>query len=370
MAAGRQLEARSVQSALRHRGSAGEHLVAYRAHLRQGDAAAVRERHAGRAVAAATANIATSTNPLQIGGDSIYGQYFNGRIDEVRIYNRALSATEIQTDMNTPIGGGAPPGDTQAPTAPSGLGGSVISSTQINLSWTASTDNVGVTELPGGALPGAGCSNFAQVGTTTGTTYNNTGSDGLDELQLPRARDRCGRQPERLLECRELRPLRSSRHDGADGTEQPECRGHLEHTDQSELDGFDRQRRRHRLSDRALPERADARTSRRSARRPAPPITTRVSAASTSYSYRVRATDAAGNLSSYSNVVTAATSAAPDTTPPSRHDHHAHELHDLQLTTTPLNSAARPSDNVGVTQVTWSNDRGGSGTASGTTTGR
>ena len=57
---------------------------------------------------AASANIATSANPLEIGSDSIYGQYFNGRIDEVRIYNRALSTTEIQTDMNTPIGGGAP----------------------------------------------------------------------------------------------------------------------------------------------------------------------------------------------------------------------------------------------------------------------
>jgi hypothetical protein len=47
--------------------------------------------------------IAVSTNPLQMGGDSIYGQYFQGRIDEVRVYNRALSATEIQRDMNTPI---------------------------------------------------------------------------------------------------------------------------------------------------------------------------------------------------------------------------------------------------------------------------
>ena len=43
------------------------------------------------ASAAATGNIATSTNPLQIGGDSLYGQYFSGRIDEVRVYNRALS---------------------------------------------------------------------------------------------------------------------------------------------------------------------------------------------------------------------------------------------------------------------------------------
>ena len=31
------------------------------------------------------------------------GFYFNGIIDEVRIYNRALSQTEIQADMSTPI---------------------------------------------------------------------------------------------------------------------------------------------------------------------------------------------------------------------------------------------------------------------------
>ena len=52
---------------------------------------------------AQTGNIATSTNPLQIGGDSIYGQYFAGMIDEVRIYSRALTQTEIQTDMNAPL---------------------------------------------------------------------------------------------------------------------------------------------------------------------------------------------------------------------------------------------------------------------------
>jgi Concanavalin A-like lectin/glucanases superfamily len=52
---------------------------------------------------AQTGPIAISTNALQIGGDSIYGQYFPGKIDEIRIYNRALSATEIQSDMNTPV---------------------------------------------------------------------------------------------------------------------------------------------------------------------------------------------------------------------------------------------------------------------------
>jgi uncharacterized protein YjdB len=44
-----------------------------------------------------------SASPLRIGGDSVWGEYFNGAIDEVRVYNRALSAAEIQTDMNTPI---------------------------------------------------------------------------------------------------------------------------------------------------------------------------------------------------------------------------------------------------------------------------
>ena len=89
---------------------------------------------------AQTGNIATSTNPLQIGGDSIYGQYFTGMIDEVRVYNVALTAAQIQADMNTPI---ATP-DTQPPTAPANLT-ATASASQINLSWTASTDNVGVT---------------------------------------------------------------------------------------------------------------------------------------------------------------------------------------------------------------------------------
>jgi uncharacterized protein (TIGR03437 family) len=52
---------------------------------------------------ARTGTLQTSGNPLQIGGDSIYGQYFKGAIDEVRVYSRALSAAEIQADMNAPV---------------------------------------------------------------------------------------------------------------------------------------------------------------------------------------------------------------------------------------------------------------------------
>jgi hypothetical protein len=52
---------------------------------------------------AQTGPIAVSTNPLQIGGDTFYGQYFLGKIDEVRVYNWALSGSQIQSDMNSPI---------------------------------------------------------------------------------------------------------------------------------------------------------------------------------------------------------------------------------------------------------------------------
>ena len=36
-------------------------------------------------------SILTSNSPLRIGGNAIWGEWFNGLIDEVRVYNRALS---------------------------------------------------------------------------------------------------------------------------------------------------------------------------------------------------------------------------------------------------------------------------------------
>ena len=65
-----------------------------------------------------TGAIASSTNPLQIGGDTIYSQYFAGLIDEVRIYNVALTAAQIQSDMTTPMGSSS---DTTPPTQPGTL---------------------------------------------------------------------------------------------------------------------------------------------------------------------------------------------------------------------------------------------------------
>jgi hypothetical protein len=44
------------------------------------------------------------TGPLRIGGSGVASAFFRGLIDEVRVYDRALSATEIAADMTTPVG--------------------------------------------------------------------------------------------------------------------------------------------------------------------------------------------------------------------------------------------------------------------------
>jgi hypothetical protein len=52
---------------------------------------------------AQSGNMAVSNNPLRIGGNSLWGEFFSGQIDDLRIYNRVLAASEIQADMNVPI---------------------------------------------------------------------------------------------------------------------------------------------------------------------------------------------------------------------------------------------------------------------------
>jgi YD repeat-containing protein len=51
-----------------------------------------------------TGSMSNSNRALRIGGNSTGPQWFGGLIDEVRVYNRALTATEIGRDMTTAIG--------------------------------------------------------------------------------------------------------------------------------------------------------------------------------------------------------------------------------------------------------------------------
>ena len=55
------------------------------------------------ATLATSGPMAVSTGPLKLGGNAIWGEWFAGRMDDVRVYNRALSASELQSDMNVAV---------------------------------------------------------------------------------------------------------------------------------------------------------------------------------------------------------------------------------------------------------------------------
>jgi hypothetical protein len=128
---------------------------------------------ASRAVVAGTG----SSDVWRIGAyGAAPGNFFDGLIDNVRIYNRALGAGELQTDMNTPVGAEGPPPDTTPPTAPGTLT-ATAGGGQAALAWGAASDDVGVTRYnvhrstSAGFVPSAG-NRVAQPG---GTSYTDSG---------------------------------------------------------------------------------------------------------------------------------------------------------------------------------------------------
>jgi fibronectin type 3 domain-containing protein len=65
--------------------------------------------------------------------------------------------------------------DATVPTIPTNLTATPVSGTQINLTWTASTDNMAVTNYLIERCQGVGCVTFVQAATSTTPTYNDTG---------------------------------------------------------------------------------------------------------------------------------------------------------------------------------------------------
>ena len=41
--------------------------------------------------------------PLKLGGNAIWNEWFAGTMDDVRIYNRALTPAQLQADMTAPV---------------------------------------------------------------------------------------------------------------------------------------------------------------------------------------------------------------------------------------------------------------------------
>ena len=91
------------------------------------------------------------------------GGFFDGVIDEVRVYDRALGAAEIVADRNQPLG----LADPDTPTMPGNFAVSSTTGTSVTLGWGASVDDTGV----------AGYTVYvddAVAGTTTGTSFTVT----------------------------------------------------------------------------------------------------------------------------------------------------------------------------------------------------
>ena len=66
------------------------------------DASTLRVYLGGTQIAtrAVTGALQSSSGPLRIGGNAVWGgEFFSGRLDELRVYNRALTAAEVAADV-------------------------------------------------------------------------------------------------------------------------------------------------------------------------------------------------------------------------------------------------------------------------------
>lgn len=91
------------------------------------------------------------------------------------VTTRTFDPLTFRPETVNTVNPNTPSPDIAAPTTPTKVTPTAISGTQIALSWTASLDNVGVTGYRIERCQGVGCTTFAQVGTSTGTIFSDTG---------------------------------------------------------------------------------------------------------------------------------------------------------------------------------------------------
>ena len=190
--------------------------------------------------------------------------------------------------------------------APSNLTATSVSSSQINLAWTASPTGA-VTGYLVERCPGAGCTSFAQIGTSTSTTFSNTGLTASTSYSYRvRATDAAGNLSTYSNTASATTPAPDTQPptapSGLTATAASSSQINLAwtaSTDNVGVTGY-------------LVERCQGAGCTSFAQIGTSTSTTFSDTgltASTSYSYRVRATDAAGNLSPYSNTASATTTA-------------------------------------------------------------
>ena len=242
-----------------------------------------------------------TTIPANIGRNPDGSNHMDGAMDDIRIYNRALSTSDIQA-LYAYTGG---PPDTQTPTTPTNLTASAISSSQINLSWTQSTDNIGVTGYRvyrgGTQIATPSTTSYSDTGLSPSTTYSYTVAavDGAGNISSQSTSAQATTQAPPPPDTQApTQPTNLS------ATTQSSSQINLSwsaSTDNVGVTGY-------------RVERCTGASCTNFAQIATPTGTTHNDtglAANTTYRYRVRAIDAATNLSSYSSIASATTQTAP-----------------------------------------------------------
>jgi chitodextrinase len=143
----------------------------------------------------------SATTSLNFAVNEFYGDAVNRGYGQRSWYLTSIQAgfepwvgqTGLAVTAFSVTTGGGGGGDTTAPTAPANLTASGITASSANLSWSASTDNVGVAGYDILRAPGTSGGTFAQIGTATGTSFSSTGLTAATSYRYQvRARDAAG----------------------------------------------------------------------------------------------------------------------------------------------------------------------------------
>lgn len=237
---------------------------------------------------------------------SVTTNNFPGTESGATIYGTALPADRIAAQYNA----GSPP------TIPTSLSATAASSTQVNLTWTASTDVVGVTGYLIERCQGSGCTSFAQVANGVSASYNDTGLSASTSYSYRIRAVNAGNN------VSDYSSTASAVTTGGGGDTTPPTTptglsatvvsgnqinlSWTASTDNVGVTGY----RIERCQGSGCSTFTQIATSATNS------YSNTGLTSSTSYTYRVRATDAASNLSGYSNTASATTSSSGDTTPP------------------------------------------------------
>src|SRR6202035_1934274 len=238
---------------------------------------------------------------------------------------------------------------TSVPSAPTNLAASAAGSVQINLTWGAATESGGtISAYLIERCQGSGCSSFAQIGTSSTLSFGNTGLAGSTSYSYRvRAQDSLGNTGpySNVSSATTAAPVLTA-PTNLTAASASSTQINLAWTAATETGGAISQYLIERCQGSGCSTFAQVATASGTA------YNDIGLSASTSYSYRVRATDAAGDLGPYSNI-SSATTAAGSVTPITFVQQNYATPQSAQTRVTVPFTAAQGSGDLNIVVVGW-----------------